>query len=92
MRRILFATIGSLLVLGCNGIPKKPDIDLCTIDWPAQEAICAQTADPGSPPIRKPLSDFDRATTLVPSDWERVQLYIHELEEYAKDAERRCKP
>lgn len=38
-----YAVIFSLALVGCGMLPEKPKVELCTLDVPAQEAICGTT-------------------------------------------------
>jgi hypothetical protein len=42
-RQRALLTIGSFIFFGCGMLPEKPKVELCTLDVPAQEAICGTT-------------------------------------------------
>lgn len=74
----------SILLSACGAPPTKPTVELCTIDAKAVECICGMTANPGSDVKRYPISYCDKATAARPAEWEKIQNYIHEMEEYIR--------
>ena len=70
---------------GCLA-PKKPNVELCNIDYPSDEGICGMTE--GGEVYRIELSDLDRGTAFSPEEWEKVKNYIDELTAYI---ERGCR-
>lgn len=88
MRLVTLLIIFSLL--GCKAMPVKPVVTVCVIDYPRSEAICGETKNPDLLVLeevrRIPLSMMDRATAFTPSEWEKVQVYVHRLEDYANEA------
>jgi hypothetical protein len=82
--------LGMLLITsGCKSAPIKPVVTVCIIDYPRLEAICGETNRPELIEIeavrRIPLSEMDRATAFTPAEWEKIQRYIHRLEDYAEE-------
>lgn len=99
MRLMTLLIIGELLV-ACAGAPQKPQLTICIVDWPRQEAICGETSshlttkeiyEAKSPldilanTYRVPLSQMDKGTVLTPLNWEKAQSYIHLLEDYVQN-------
>lgn len=98
---LLFA-IGSLSA--CALAPTRPTLFLCIVDYPRQEAICGSTdanlvakADEAEVHSaiskaqdlqRYPLEKVDKATCLLPTEWEKLTNYADEMEQFIK---LRCK-
>jgi hypothetical protein len=77
MRLSKLALISSLLV-GCGGLPNKPVVNLCILDYARQQLSCTSTgATPVS--IRIPLEAGENYTCISPDDWAAIQNYINAL-------------
>lgn len=81
MRLKLKPAIFSLFTLFLTGcvVPKKPVVDLCAVDFPRDEGVCAST-QMNTEAYRLPLSEMDRYTCFSPQDWEAIKNYIDNLE------------
>jgi hypothetical protein len=86
----LFVVFSLLFLSGCLK-PKKPKVELCQLDLPAQEGICGLTGQGANTKvIRRPLLELDKSTCAVPKEWEKVANYIHEMEIYVLFLEKNC--
>lgn len=77
MRLNKLVLISSLLV-GCGGLPEKPQINLCIIDYASQQMSCTTT---GANPVstRIALASADKYTCVSPDDWKAIQDYMNAL-------------
>jgi len=68
----------SLLLVSCGGLPNKPVVNLCLIDYASQQLSCTTS---GSNPVsvRIPLMAGDKYTCVSPDDWKQIQDYINAL-------------
>lgn len=80
-RFALFAVCG-LALLSCNGAPQKPQVVMCIIDYPANEAICGLTDTTQT--TRVPLSTLDKATAFTPDEWQKLMDYKDQLEAWGQ--------
>lgn len=73
-----FLAISSLFLAGCGGLPNKPTINLCIIDYASQQLSCTTT---GANPVsaRIPLASADKYTCVSPDDWAAIQNYMNAL-------------
>lgn len=62
------------LILGCSGAPKKPLITLCVIDFPAMEAICAETSGEQIERVKELNSDEVKMFILESKSVRRIPL------------------
>jgi hypothetical protein len=89
---IRLVAISSLLLTACVTPPTKPVVEICfpQILSPLDTSYCyCGMSEPDNAPMeRKPLSHCDKGTAFPPESWERVQLYIHAMEDYIQ---RSCK-
>jgi hypothetical protein len=81
---ILFLLGVILLVLGpaCDAPEKPKDLMIGVVDLPRQEVIEGVAGSDES--HRVPLSDYDKSTAFKPKEWEKVIVYIHEMEDFIK--------
>lgn len=63
MRLSLQLTAFSLIV-GCAGVPAKPKIELCLVDYPATEVICGVTTKESIDKLRS-APDYTQLRRLV---------------------------
>lgn len=89
----------SFLFWGCAQIPEKPAVDLCTIDLPREQLICAPTVkvqaieqvENAKAFVRNargvykiPLKNADKFVAFSPDDWAKVSAYAKTLREIVK--------
>ena len=94
------AIISSLLVISCAGVtlPDKPQGNICTVDLPRLQLICApinsaenihDVFDKNFFETREvtkiPLSDVDKYIAFSPDTWGNVHIYIKNLENLIKN-------
>lgn len=92
MLRKRLPVLFSLLVFGGCLRPAKPVVEVCSIDFPANEGICALTGQGANTHSkREPLVNLDKATAFKPVEWKKVKNYYDLLEAYANDLETHCK-
>ena len=93
----------SFLLVGCGAMPTKPVVTLCIIDYAQMQGSCANTdgskinhaseltymtmARRLLAGNRIPLSQMDKNICFAPSEWEKVQNYIDQLENAMKNKE-----
>jgi len=93
----------SLILVGCGSLPPRPNVALCTMDWPRQQSICYMTGETvndvhdlapevirarlAGDGVKIPLAYMDRAIMFAPKDWQTVSDYLKKLREVA---ERQC--
>lgn len=78
-------TLSIILISSCATLtdaPKRPNIPICIIDYPAAEAICG--FDKQRKIHRIELSDLDRGTAFSPDAWEEMQNYLDYVEDACK--------
>lgn len=92
------AIIGSVFLASCGGLPPKPSINLCQIDYPYGYGICNQTANivtiqqlnaivanpRGLASTHLPIAGMDKYECVSQADWKQVQDYINALVQAAQ--------
>lgn len=81
MRLRTFAVTFSLLT-GCVTPPPKPVVEICVLDAPALEGICGMVDSNVS--HREPIGALDKLIGFRPVEWEKVQNYIDQMEDYVR--------
>lgn len=76
---ILFVTIS---FTGCMA-PKKPVTYTCILDVPREECVCGMS-DGSDDLIRHPMIFCDRAIAYIPDEYEKLENYEEELEDYIR--------
>lgn len=98
MKNIMLAGI-LLITLSCARVPKKPVVDLCIIDLPRNQLICASTDEDrisytdytkareyimAQKEIKViPLGESDKYVCFSPKHWQSVNIYLKKLRDYA---------
>jgi hypothetical protein len=96
---IAFSALALVALSGCAGVPDKPNVKLCTIDYPRHQLICAPTQKLTQPeqvefhelvPFvranatdKVPLDKADKFIAFSPDDWGAIVVYMKTLRDYA---------
>lgn len=96
---IAFSALALVALSGCAGLPPKPNVNLCTIDVPRAQLICAPTMKLTKPEQAQfetivsyvemnatkkiPLTEADKFIAFSPDDWQLVVIYMKTLRDYA---------
>lgn len=85
--RLALLLICSGALIGCGGVPQRPDLDVCVLNVPASICICQVKHANGVTDTQRhePLAFCDKATAFTPKEWEKVQNYLDALVQYAKN-------
>lgn len=93
-----YLIIGSVFLASCGGLPPKPSINLCQIDYPDGYGICNQTASivtlqqlnviVANPRVAAsthlPIAGMDKYECVSQADWKQIQDYINALVQAAQ--------
>jgi hypothetical protein len=91
----IWLIISSLALASCKTLPKKPEGDLCIVDVPRYQLICAkiskaettndlfdmQTFFMSNEVTTIPLLDADKYIAFSPDTWGNIEVYIKKLED-----------
>lgn len=81
MRPKLILSLCSFLLWGCASAPiNKPLDDLCELDIPSAQGVCAGLRNGAVTVWRVPLSDLDKWSARSPESNARLKNYLHALE------------
>lgn len=94
----LFLTSLTVFSFGCASLPPKPTGDICLIDLPRSQLVCAPLGGASSvdqvfskqfvimnATTTIPLDQADKYISFSPDTWGNVHVYIKKLEDFAQN-------